>query len=133
MVDKTGTSFEPSDPTYVFMRVGNTSQPRRFSASSVSVSRDRGSQRSLVHKTYDTDLEKDAYQIRDWRSNTEFEIILEGPSQEGLNGYMKVRLNYNDAKALAQNLVDMMQQTEESFNNATVQELLDVRNTLDAP
>ena len=133
MVDKTDISFEPSEHTNVFMRVGNTSQQRRFSASSVSVSRGRGSQRSLVHKTYDTDLEKDAYQIRDWRSNTEFEIILEGPSQEGLNGYMKVRLNYNDAKALAQNLVDMMQQTEESFNNATVQELLDVRNTLDAP
>jgi hypothetical protein len=131
MVDKTDTSFEPSDPMRVFIRVGNTPL-RKFCASSVSVV-SRNSQCSLVQKTYDFDLKKDVYQIRDWRSNTEFEILLEGASPEELNSSVKVRLNYNDAKALAQNLVDMMQQTEENFNNATAQDLLDVRNTLDAP
>lgn len=131
MADKTSTSFEPSDSMVVGFTVGGAPR-RRFTATSVTVVASN-TQRSLVRQGYDFDLKKVVYRMDDWRSNADLEVLLEGSSPEGLNSSLKLRLNYNDAGALAQQLVDMIQKAEASINKATAQDLVDLRQTLDPP
>lgn len=58
-------------------------------------------------------------------------IAIEGQSPEELDSSLMVRLSYNDAVALAQQLVVLTQQCGVDMCNAAAQDLADLRNTLD--
>jgi hypothetical protein len=129
MADDTDASLEINDTISVSCTVGNTSR-RRFRASSVSVGRNkiRG---ALVSPRYEPGSDQYPYKVRDWRSETMLKIAIEGQSPEGLDSSLMVRLSYNDAVALAQQLVVLTQQCGVDMCNAAAQDLADLRNTLD--
>lgn len=129
MADDTDAFLEINDDISVFCAVGNTPR-RRFEASSVSVGRNKIGG-AWVSRGFKPGSDQFLYEVSDWRSASILKIVIEGRSPEGLDSSLKVRLSYNDAVALAQQLVLLTQQCGVDMCNAAAQDLADLRNTLD--
>lgn len=131
MADDTDASLEINDNIYVFCTVGNT-PGRRFRALSASVGRNKiGGARVSRGFVKKPGSDQFLYKVRDWRSESILKVVIEGRSPEGLDSSLIVRLSYNDAVALAQQLVLLTQQCGVDMCNAAAQDLADLRNTLD--
>lgn len=130
MADDTYASIEVNDDIYVSCTVGNTPR-RRFRALSVSVGRNKIKGELAKKLAFQPGSDLLHYEVINWRSHSILKVVIEGLSPEGLGSSLMVRLSYNDAVALAQQLVVLTQQYGVDMCNAAAQDLADLRNTLD--